>query len=403
MKPERWILHVDFDAFFASVEKARNPAIRDRPVAVGNGVIASCCYEARRRGLHNAMPLSRARRICPELVVLDGSYPTYRAVAAKIFDLCREISPNVETFLDEAYVELTGTERLHGTPVEVGRRLRAAVRASTGLTVTVGIGASRMIAKMVGKSAKPNGLGLVRRGAEAAFIGALPIRDLPGVGYRYGTLLDRLQIRTIAGLRALPVEALAKLFGAHGEILYRRCRGEDTVVVEEREIPRSVSRETSFHAETTDRREIEGMLFYLSERAVWTVRKLGLEARTVTVRIRYAGGGGESLRRSLPFPTDLHPPVLRRALRSLDEIDTRREALHLVGVALTGIALPKARQIDLYDEEGARRAEGIAHALDRVRERFGYSSVVVGKSLDLVEKLERNENGFVLRTPSLTK
>lgn len=397
-------MHVDFDAFFASVEKARNPALRNRPVAVGNGVIASCCYDARRRGLHNAMPLSRARRICPDVVILDGSYPTYEAMASRIFDMCRDISPDVETFLDEAYVELTGTERLHGNPLAVGRALRRRVRDATDLPVTVGIGDSRMIAKLAGKSAKPDGLGFVPPGGEAAFIGALPIRELPGVGHRYGALLERLQIRTIAALRAVPLEALAQLVGrTHGEVLYRRCRGEDTVAVEEREIPRSVSRETSFHVNTSDRREIDGMLYYLSERAARTVRKLGLEARTVSVRIRYTGGGGESISRSLARPTALHPPVFRLALRLLDRIYARRESLHLVGMALTNIGLPCPRQADLYEEGETERAEELSRALDRVRDRFGFSSVMVGKSFDLSDKLERNDRGYVLRTPSLTK
>ena len=396
-------MHADFDAFFASVEKARNPALQGRPVAVGNGVIASCCYDARRRGLYNAMPLSRARRICPDVVILDGSYPTYQAMAARIFAMCREISPNVETFLDEAYVELTGTERLHGSPSAVGRALRRRVRAATGLPVTVGIGASRMIAKLAGKSAKPDGLGFVPPGSEAEFIGGLPIRELPGVGYRYGALLERLQIHTIAALRAMPVEALTKLFGSHGEILYRRCRGEDTAAVEEKEIPRSVSRETSFHINTSDRHEIDGMLYYLCERAARTIRQLGLEARTVTVRIRYAGGGGETISRSLALPTALHPSIFKLAIHLLDRIYTRRESLHLVGMALTNIALPRPRQTDLYEEEKTARSEGLSEALDRVRDRFGFSSVMVGKSFDLADKLERNDQGFVLRTPSLTK
>ncbi|MFH1277315.1 MAG: DNA polymerase IV [Candidatus Eisenbacteria bacterium] len=394
---------MDFDAFFASVEQARNPALRGRPVAIGNGVIASCSYEARRRGLYNGMPLSRASRVCPGLVILDGSYPTYRALAALIFRFCRDVSPNVETFLDEAYVELTGTERLHGHPLEVGRALRERVRGETGLPVTVGVGSSRMIAKMAGKRAKPDGLGFIRPGEEFGVLTGLPVGDLPGVGHRYGAVLARLGVRTIGELRTFTPEQLVKLFGSHGEILHRRCRGEDTAAVEEREIPRSVSRETSFHADTSDRREIEGMLFYLSERAARAVRSLSLEARTVHVRIRYAGGGSESISRSLPKPTGLHPPVLRMALRLLDRIYTRREALHLAGVTLTNIAPRSARQTDLYEEEEAGRAESISRALDEVRDRFGFSSVVAGKSFDLTDKLERTGDGFVLRTPSLTK
>ncbi|MBM3320526.1 MAG: DNA polymerase IV [Candidatus Eisenbacteria bacterium] len=398
-----WILHVDFDAFFASVEQARNPALRGRPVVVGNGVIASCSYEARRCGLSNGMPLSRAARLCPSVVILDGSYPTYRALAERIFSFCRDVSPNVETFLDEAYIELTGTERLHGHPLSVGHALRERVRRETGLPVTAGIGRSRMIAKMAGKRAKPDGLGFIPPGTEAETIAPFPIRDLPGVGHAYGALLEKLQVRTIEELRAFPAPALRKLFGVHGDLLFRRCRGEDTAVIEEREIPRSISRETSFHRDTSDRREIEGMLFYLSERAARALRALRLEARTVGIRIRYAGGGSEAMSRSLPKPAALHPPILRAALDLLRRVYARREALHLVGVSLANIARCGPRQTDLYDEEEAERSAALSRALDEARDRFGFSSVVAGRSLDLVGKLERNSHGFVLRTPSLTK
>lgn len=398
-----WILHVDFDAFFASVEQARNPVLMGRPVAVGNGVIASCSYEARRLGLYNGMPLSQARRICPGVVILDGSYSTYRPIAGKIFDFCRDVSPNVETYLDEAYVELTGTERLHGPPLEVGRMLRERVRRETGLPVTVGIGRSRMIAKIAGKGVKPDGLGCIPPAEERESIAGLPIRGLPGVGRRHGALLEKLQVRTIGDLRAFPLPALVRLFGSHGSVLYGRCRGEDTAVVEEREIPRSVSRETSFHRGTSDRREIEGMLFYLSERAARAVRTLSLEARTVHVRIRYEGSGSESISRSLAHSTALHPPLFRMVCVLFHRIHTRRESLHLVGVALSGIGPPLARQTDLYEEEETRRSEEISHALDRVRDRFGFGSVMVGRSLDLMDILERDSYGFVLRTPSLTK
>ncbi|MBN1825009.1 MAG: DNA polymerase IV [Candidatus Eisenbacteria bacterium] len=398
-----WVLHVDFDAFFASVEQARNPALRGRPVVVGNGVIASCSYEARRRGLFNGMPLSRARRFCPEAVFLDGSHNTYRPIAETIFRFCRDVSPNVETFLDEAYVELTGTRRLHGPPLRVGRLLRERIRRETGLPATVGIGGNRMIAKIAGKRVKPDGLGVIRPGEEARAIENLPVRDLPGVGYRYGAVLERLRIRTVADLRRLPPGALSSLFGSSGALIHRRALGEDTAVVEEREIPRSVSRETSFHRDTEDRREIEGMLFYLSERAARAVRSLGLEARTVHVRVRYSGGGSAAVSRALSRPTGLHGPIFRTARLLLDRVHRRREGLHLVGVALSRIGRPEPRQTDLYEESATLREEGLSRALDRVRDRFGFGAVVVGRSLDLTERLERDSHGFVLRTPSLTK
>lgn len=400
----RTILHVDIDAFFASVEQLLHPRLKGRPVIVGNGVIASCSYEARRFGLYAGMRLSEARRACPGVVILDGCEKTCRAFAARIFELARQVTPSLETYLDEAYGDLTGTGRLYaGDPLEAGRRLQQAVERDVGLSVTVGIGASRMVAKMASKAVKPRGLHRVPAGAEDDFIRALPVEKLPGVGHATARVLERLNIRLIEDLRALSVEQLTGLFGAPGRLLYERCRGRDTQPVTEREIPRSISRETSFHEATIDPGEIDGMLFYLTERAVRATRQLGLKARTVHVKIRYTDSGGEAMSRTLPVPSDRDDEIFSVARDLLARIHTRRESLHGVGMSLGPFVTEGGGQLDLFDPERGPRLDRLYQSLDRVRGRFGHSSVVAGPSIALLGRLQQDGHGFILRTPSLTK
>jgi len=396
------ILHVDIDAFFAQVEQLRYPPLRGRPVIVGAGVIASCSYEARRHGLRAGMTLSEARRRCPEAVILEGSAQTYRCFSEEVFEVCRTVSGSVETFLDEAYLDLAGTERLHGDPVAAAVRLKEGVRRAAGLTVSVGLGPNRMLAKMAGKLHRPDGLSRIRAAEAEAFLAPRPVEDLPGVGRRTAERLRGLNIATIGALRAVPREALVRLLGAVGEALHERSFGRDTRAVGPREIPGSVSRETSFHAPATDPEEIEGMLCYLSGRLGRALRDLGLAARTVGLRFRTSDGQGEARRRTLRQPTDLDSDLFETGRALLRGAHTRRVALHHVGISAADLGPARARQAGLFEPDPQREAS-LLGALDAVRERYGHSAIVSGQALHLVGKLDQNEHGFVLRTPSLTK
>ena len=481
------ILHVDIDAFFASVEQVRNPSLRGKPVIVGSGVIASCSYEARAFGLRAGMPLGQARRLCPDAVVLEGHYPTYRCFASKVFQLCRSVAPQVEAHLDEAYCDLTGAcewsaecgmrsaeckdtaprSSIYGHPSNAGRLLKDAILAETGLTVSVGIGTNRMIAKMAGSSGKPDGLVAVEPGEEDAFVRGLPLEKLPGIGHARLEVLARLNIATIGGLRQLDQATLEALFGADGAALYERCRGRDSRAITEAEIPKSISRETAFHEDTADAAEIEAMLFYLIERAARALRSLGLQARTVGVRIRYSDGKGERASRSLAQPTgldaelyglareilwgkggecgvryaecgmgkDAGTPVMkstdgchpqRLPLRVPTEggptahpqawtleggtprgqksgIYARRAALHSLGIELSRFSRAGERQRGLFEEEKRDKLGHLYACLDRLRQRYGHLVVMPGKSLEALGGLRKDRYGFVLRTPCLTK
>ncbi len=380
------ILHVDIDAFFAAIEQQRDPRLQGRPVIVGAGCIASCSYEARAFGLRAGMALSEARRLCPEAVILEGHAQVYRCFAEEIFARCRAVAPAVETYLDEAYCDLSGTERLHGDLVAAARDLKRDIRAATGLTVTCGIGPNRMLAKLIGKTVKPDGLARITAGEADAFMRAQPVERVAGVGHAHARTLRSMNIRTAGEMRALPVAALERLFGAHGRLLAERCHGRDTAVVTEREIPLSISRETSFHRDTAERAEIEGMLEYLVGRACRTARGLGIRPGTLALRLRYGDGEGAERARSLATPSDADPV-----------------ALHTLGVTLSNFVPGGSEQGALFDEREAGRRAALYRAFDRVRAEFGHGVLVSGRALHLKGRLEQDEHGFVLRTPSLTR
>jgi DNA polymerase-4 len=396
------IMHVDIDAFFASVEQLRNPALKGRPVIVGAGVIASCSYEARRCGLKAGMPLYKALRLCPSAVIMEGRAQAYRCFAERVFDVCREVAPGVETHLDEAYCDLTGTKGLYGDPASAGRLVRRRTEERVGLSVTVGIASNRMVAKMAGKTVKPGGVRVIEPGRERDFVRPAPVGDLPGVGRSTREILRKVNVHTAADLADVPLPYLRALFGRNGDVLYRRCRGEDGGLFEN-EVPRSVSRETTFHGETGDRREIEGMLRYLVGRAARTLRSLGLSARTVSVRVAYADGGRRAVSKTAKAPVRLDGELFAAAMALLDTVLMRRSALRLVGISLESLCRGSASQGDLYGERDASREADLCAGLDRVRDRFGHGAVVSGRSLYLIGKVKRDKYGYILRTPSLTK
>jgi len=403
LAPGRVVLHVDIDAFFAAIEQQRDPRLRGKPVIVGAGVIASCSYEARTFGLRAGMRLTEAKRLCPHAVIIEGHAQIYRCFAEEIFARCRAIAPAVETYLDEAYCDLTGTGRLHGDLVATAAALKHDIHAATGLTVTCGIGPNRMLAKLVGKTVKPDGLARIDAADADAFLRDRPLEQLAGIGHAHAKTLRSMNFATIGDLRALPPHVLEALFGANGRLLYERCRGNDTAPVTEREIPLSISRETSFHQDTADRAEIEGMLEYLVGRACRAARELAIRPRTVAVHVRYSDGEGDEQARSLHQASDTDPVVLELALELLRRLFTRRVALHAVGVKFSNFAAAGGEQGSLFDEREAGRRAALFRAFDRVRGAYGHGALVSGRALRLKHKLQEDRHGFVLRTPSLTK
>ena len=399
---DRVILHIDVDAFFASVEQLLIPALRHRPVIVGSGCIASCSYEARRFGLHAGMSLRRATRLCPSAVCLPGKYPVYRCFAEHIWRVCRRYVPALETHLDEAYGDATDAHRFYGGPAVLGRRLQRDVHREVRLPVSIGLGANRMMAKIASAQGKPRGVVWIRPEDHDAFLAALPIESLPGVGPKTAELLHDLNLRTIADLRTLSRPSLRAMLGFRGEVLHERCRGRDDQPLRPESLPRTISRETTFHQPTDGPRQVHGMLQYLLERAMRAMRALGLLTRRVELTIRYDDGTQRIAARALAEATGDDDHVFRAVLRLLERLHTRRVALRHVGIVLSRFS-PKAERATLFEPPRRTKAHEIYSTVDSIRARWGHAAIVTGESIDLLGHLQQNDYGFILRTPSLTK
>jgi DNA polymerase-4 len=398
----RLILHLDVDAFFASVEQLLIPVLRGRPVIVGSGCIASCRYEARGFGLHAGMSLRQARQLCPQAVVLEGDFQIYRCFAEHIWQIARRYTVWLETHLDEAYGDATGMERICGSPLELGRKLQHQVLAETGLPVSVGLAANRMMAKIASASAKPRGVVWIPPGQEEPFLTDLPVEKLLGVGRRTAEVLRDLNVQTVGQLRSIQRSVLRSMFGLRGEVLYERCRGRDFQPIRPAATPKTISRETTFHSPTCDVRQVRGMLFYLLERAMRTARKVRLLVGCVELSIRYDDWKEFAAGRSLPWPSESEDEVFGVMLELLEQLHCRRVALRHVGVVLSKFS-PAGGECRLFEARQKVRDRRLHQAIDAVRDRYGYAAVVTGRSIDLLGRLEQNDYGFVLRTPSLTK
>ena len=402
------VLHVDVDSFFASVEQVMDPSLAGRPVIVGglatdSSVVASASREAKARGVKTAMTIREARRICPDAVFLRGAYANYRAFSERLLALLQDFSPTVEiAALDDFYLDLRGTERLLGRAFAVAARIRERVKADTKLSVSVGIGANRLIAKMASDFAKPGGICEVWPGYEREFLAPLPVEELTGVGHRTTELLNRLNIYTVGELAQLDPALLERVFGVNGRIIHQRSLGIDESPIISH-VPKTISRETTFENDVSDRSVVEAMLHYLIERAANKLRQLGLSARCVHVKVRYADFESAAKSQSLAAPADRDDEFFAAAMDVLEKILTRRVRVRHVGVRLSEFCPGATIQLDLFAGQRARRAEDLYRAIDRIRERFGFSAVTAGKSVELLNRLPRDKQGFKLRTACLNQ
>jgi DNA polymerase-4 len=415
--PRRVIVHLDVDAFLASAEQAADPALRGRPVVVGGlprdrGIVISSSYEARARGVRNGMRLREAHAVCPAAVFRRGDVHAAMALAERVWEIARRETPLVQvTSLDDAFLDLAGTEALRGPPRTVAERIRRAAREEVGFSVSLGIAESRVLARVAGDLSKPGGIREVPPGDGPAFLAPLPVAALPGVGHRTARLLESFRVETVGDLQRVPRALLEETFGRHhGGVLHDAARGRDSgpgwdgsdPVVPDAP-PRSVSRETSLAADTADGRFLEGILHYLLDRAASECRARGLAARRVEVRLAYADFAGAHRSSVLPGPEDDARsiwPVARGLFRAVRE---RRVLVRRVGTTLSDLAPAGGRQAGLFTAEEEGRARRLAAAADRVRERHGFRALLAGPEIALLGKLELRDRGFVLRTPSLSR
>jgi len=384
------ILHVDMDAFFVSVELLARPELRGKPVVVGGrpdqrGVVSAASYEARKFGIHSAMPLRTAARLCPHAIFLDGHHSLYSEWSDRIAAIFAKYSPVVEmASVDEAYLDLAGTERLHGPPLAAAHKLRCQIWTQTQLPASMGLAATRLVAKVASDQAKPCGLLWIAPGMEEKFLAPLPVRKIPGIGRVTEAGLHALGIQTVGQLAAVPLDKLEEAFGQWGTALYRKSRGQDSYEFFVDAEPKSISHNHTFGVDIDDAGMLHAMLSHLAEKTTKRLRDSGLYTRTVTVTIRYKSFKTITRAKSLREPTDLDAVILATAKALFESNWDRRQQVRLLGVALSQFE-HAAAQLDLLDAGRRERQEKLARATDRLRDKFGFSKLQRGGSLRLPE------------------
>ena len=387
----RAILHVDLDAFFAAVEQLDHPEWRGRPVIVGGspsgrGVVSTASYEARRFGIHSAMPSVRARALCPDAIWAPSRFRRYKELADQVRAIFADESPLVQPLsIDEAYLDVTPGRYVAEDPIAIARRIRARV-ADLGITASVGAASTKTVAKIASDHDKPDGLTVVRPGEEAAFLAPLPIRAMPGIGPRSAERLYELGIRTLGDLAGMDDETARQVLGSHGLGLVQRAQGRDARDVHEGAAVKSVSNERTFAHDLRTASEIHGVIEALTAKVARRLRDKGIAGRTLTIKIRFSDFSTRTVQRTLPQPSDDELELLPVARELVASVWTPGVGVRLLGVGVSGFN-ERAEQLTLAGEEvattpGARRDRGgLVRSIDAVRERFGDEAVHFGHEL----------------------
>ena len=382
----RAIIHMDLDAFFVAVERLRDPSLMGRPVVVGGrperrGVVASASYEVRPFGIRSAMPMAQAVRLCPDLVIVPSHYRLYRHYSDRVMAMLREITPLVEPIsIDEAFLDVTGCERLWGPPADLAAWLQERIQAELGLSASLGVATNKLVAKIASDLRKPHGLVIVPPGGERDFLAPLPVERLWGVGPATARRLWEMGIRTIGDLAAWPARDLQARFGVHGETLWQHAHGRDDRPVEPESEPKSISRETTFARDVADPERLRRTLLWLSEEVAVRLRRHRVRARTVFIKLRYADFTTLTRQATLPDPTDQAAVVYEHACDLWRRVWTRTRSVRLLGVGATNFVGPE-QQLSLFPERDDRQ-ERLSQALDRIRERFGDHAIVRASLLE---------------------
>jgi DNA polymerase-4 len=399
-------MHIDADAFFASVEQGFNPLLRNRPVIVGGtedqrGVVHTASYEARGLGIHTGMALIRAKQICPQAIFLKGNFQHYRAVSQVLQEEYLKYTPLVEfTSLDDAYLDLSGVLHLHVSPKEIGRAIQKSVLSKVGVGLSIGIGSSKVIANIASGLRKPKGIVEVLSGSEKEFLAPLPVEVLPGVGRVAKEKLTDLGIFSVSQLAQFSKLLLEQLFGHNGLKIWQLANGFDAREVKRRIIPKQISRETSFEEDTADTGIIKGTLQYLTERMAKKLREQNLVCQTLSVKIRYSDFSANNRSRSLPYPSDDSAALFKMVDTLFEEIRLRRIRIRHVGVAASNIE-PLNWQATLFNQR--TRQEALNTTIDAIRKKFGFMAILPAETIELRRKYRMEPNGYVLHNPALTR
>lgn len=374
------------DAFFVSVELLERPELRGKPVVVGGrpdqrGVVSAASYEARKFGIHSAMPLRTAGKLCPHAVFLDGHHAKYSEWSDRIASILARFSPVVEMVsVDEAYLDFAGTERMHGPPLAATDKLLRTITRETGLPCSGGLATTRLTAKVASDQGKPRGLVWVAPGQEAKFLSPLPVRKIPGIGEVTERALRALGIDTVAQLAEFSAEKLEKIFGQWGTALYRKARGGDSYEFIVDAEPKSISHNHTFGEDTSDVEALLSMLSLLSQKTCKRLREAGLAARTLTLTIRYAGFDTYTRSRTTPDPVHLDADIQRVFRALFEEHRNKKRKIRLLGTTLSNFT-HGGEQLALLDAARREKLEKLTEAADKLRDRFGFGKIQFGGSL----------------------
>ena len=379
----RSIIHVDMDAFYASVEQLDDPTLRGRPVLVGGspesrGVVSAASYEARAFGVHSAMPMGRALRLCPAAAWLPVRMSRYMEVSRQIHDIFNSFTPLVEPIsIDEAFLDVTGSLRLFGDAVTIAERIKATIREHTQLTASVGVAPNKFLAKLASEIEKPDGLVVVTDEGKLDFLSPLPVARIWGVGKVGQKALNSMGAKTIGDLRRLPMDLLESKFGSSAQTLHDLALGIDERAVVPESEAKSISAETTFARDVSLLSVLENTLLELAETVAWRLRKQALAARTVALKLRYGDFSTITRQAALPEPGDLAEALHGRAVELLrSRVALKGRQVRLIGLAATGLSAAGQRQLTLFDDPQAKKRKQAALAMDQVKERLGADAIV---------------------------
>ncbi len=404
----RRIMHVDLDAFFVSVEQVLNPGLKGKPVVVGGkpdrrGVVAAASYEARAFGLHSGMPLGTANRLCPQAIFIEGSFPRYREASRKFMAILADFSPDLEPLgLDEAYLDVTGFESLHGSIRQMATAIKKRVNDELGLNASIGIASGKVVAKVASDLSKPDGLLEIPPGEERSFLSTLSIDKLPGIGEKSEQLLKGLGINTIGQLATLPLSVLKSRFGAHGETLHNHANGIDPRRVEPPGEAKSISRETTFARDTRNSTLLKSTLRYLGERVGSDLRRHGKQARCVSLKLRYADFTTITRQQTLNQPADTDQAIFDTGCNLLEkELARAKQPMRLIGIGVSNL-VETSHQANMLDSS-TQKLERINATIDRIRNKYGFTAIQTGRTLFLKDIFPDSDEGYTLHTPSLSR
>jgi DNA polymerase IV len=379
----RTILHVDMDAFYASVEQRDHPALRGKPLIVGSdpkggkgrGIVATCSYEARKFGVHSAQPISQAWRMCPHGIYVEPNMPKYVRASECVMRVLLDFSDLVEQVsIDEAFLDVTGSRRLFGDGASIARTIKDRIRSEQRLTASVGVAASKFVAKVASDLQKPDGLVVVDPGREAEFLAPLPVSRLWGVGQKTTALLKDLGVERICQIAALERRYLVDRFGKGGEHLWELSRGIDGRPVAPEEGYKSIGHETTFEKDTEDERLLHDTLLWLAEKVAQRLRANNARARTIAIKFREADFSTYTRRKTLSVAVDTSEKVFPQAWNMMRRLIRRGVAVRLIGVYGSNLESEEAGQLSLFDkpEQKDRR---LATAVDHITRRYGDSAI----------------------------